>query len=59
MSGLTKREWFAGQALAGLLASSEAVEEFEQQDYDEYAQEAVKYANSMIKVLEVEDGAAH
>ena len=41
--GLTKREYFAGLAMQGLLASN---------DRDKVAYNAVKYANSLLKELE-------
>ena len=46
--GLSKREWFAGLALQGLLANSS--EPFRQ------IEDAVYYADALIKELEKEEG---
>ena len=49
-AGLTKREYFAAQALAGLLAQSPCSASAEQ-----FAQEAVRAADALIKALEAPD----
>jgi hypothetical protein len=49
-NGLTKREYFAVQALAGLLAQSPCSASAEQ-----FAQEAVRAADALIKALEAPD----
>lgn len=41
--GLTKREWFAGQALAGMLANSELTG-----DASEYVEWSYEYADAML-----------
>lgn len=45
--GLTKREYFAAQALAGILANATGYSE----DYDDTAKEAVLRADALIKEL--------
>lgn len=42
-TGLTKREWFAGQALAGMLANSELTG-----DASEYVEWSYEYADAML-----------
>lgn len=46
-SGLSKREWFAGQLAAGLAANSE----IELNNFSEIPEEAVKMADSLILEL--------
>lgn len=50
VNGLTKREYFAAQALAGVLAQSPCGASAER-----FAQEAVWAADALIKALEAHD----
>jgi len=45
-TGLSKREWFAGMALQGLLASRDNV------DYEKYTFQSLEYADQMIERIE-------
>lgn len=55
LNGLTKREWFAGMALQGMLADSNDVPKSElkkhgvEEVHDYIAQAAFEYADAMIK----------
>ena len=50
--GLTKREWFAGMALQGLLGNSDLYV-----DVDTKVPEALAFANAILKRLAESDGA--
>jgi hypothetical protein len=50
--GLTKREWFAGMALQGLLANHE-----NRTSYEAIAVDAIRYSDALLKQLAESDGA--
>ncbi len=52
-SGMTLRDWFAGQALAGLLSNPELDERASAEDF---ADDAVKCADALIAALNKEGG---
>ncbi|WP_312306497.1 hypothetical protein [Chryseobacterium sp.] len=52
--GLTKREYFAGLALQGLIANSSLCPFIEQGDREILAQEAVIMSDELLKALENE-----
>jgi hypothetical protein len=55
--GLTKREWFAGMALQGLIAGNGDDNGFVSYDMIELASTAVKTADAILKQLAESDGA--
>ncbi len=48
-SGMTLRDWFAGQALQGLAAGLNAQEEWHGWSSGEFAKEAFELADAMLK----------
>lgn len=51
LEGLTKREYYAGLALQGLLAGFDPIAQKRDLDYSEAADEAVSFADALIAQL--------
>lgn len=49
--GMSLRSWLAGQALAGMLAASAVCPDEEELPPEEYARDAVRYADALIAEL--------